>query len=305
MSNNPLCLIIPTKDRPQILARFLKSIQKQTVKPGLILIVDGGDQTVDKLLPDFPDLNFQYLRVYPPGLSKQRNAGIKAVPKAFNLMGFFDDDYVLFEDAIEKMTTFWTHQSSKVGGASFNTMNSGCLPSKKGLFLRRLFLLNRGLSGDILFSGIGTAQYPCDKTYRSQWLSGGSTIWRREVLEKFTFDEWFAKYGVLDDLDFCWRVNKQYELYVVANAKVLHQQLPRNELLASKITAVNHCYFVSKYPEFSKLKLMWAFMGKILFQLFCFAKKRDPLSLKIVKGYIAGLNFGLRQKIIKVDGHVN
>lgn len=300
-----LCFIIPTKDRPQILARFLKSVQKQTVKPGLILIVDGGDKTVDGLLSDFSDLPFQYLRVYPPGLSKQRNAGIRAVPKGFDLIGFFDDDYVLFEDAIEKMETFWKLQGPRVGGASFNTMDSGCMPSKNGLFLRRLFLLNRGRPGDVLSSGIGTAQYPCSQTYRAQWLSGGSTVWRREVLENFSFDEWFAKYGVLDDLDFCWRVGKEYELYVVGDAKVFHQQLPRNDFLASKITAINHCYFVSKYPEFSKLKLAWAFIGRILFQACCFVTKGKLQPLKILSGYAVGLTYGLKKKIKKFDRHVN
>lgn len=302
---NRLCLIIPTKDHPEILVRYLRSVQCQTIKPGLILIVDGGDQTIEHLLPEFPDLNFQYLRVYPPGLSKQRNAGIKAVPASYNLIGFFDDDYILFEDAIEKMLSFWAKQNAKVGGASFNTMDSGCMPSKRGLFFRRMFLLHRGQPGDILPSGIGTAQYPCTETYRSQWLSGGSTVWRREVLEKFSYDEWFAKYGVLDDLDLCWRVNKCYELYVVADAKVFHKQLPKNNFMASKITIANHFYFVSKYPEFSKLKLMWAFMGKILFQLFCFVRTGKTSCIEILRGYLAGLRTGLRRQVVKVDQHVN
>lgn len=302
---NRLCLIVPTKDHPDILIRFFKSVQRQTVKPDLLMIVDGGDQTIEHLLRGFPDLPFQYLRVYPPGLAKQRNAGIQAVPKDYNLIGFFDDDYVLFEDAIERMMRFWESQKGKVGGASFNTMDSGCLSHKKGLFFRRLFLLSRGQGGDILPSGIGTAQYPCEQTYRSQWLSGGSTVWRREVLEKFSYDEWFAKYGVLDDMDLCWRVNKHYGLYVVAEAKVYHQQLPKNDFMASKITAVNHCYFVSKYPGFSKRKLVWAFLGKILFQLSRFMVSGKTQPLKIAGGYAAGLSFGLRRHIVKVDHHVN
>lgn len=302
---NKLCLIIPTKDHPTILVRFLKSMQRQRVKPDWVMIVDGGDKTVEHLLADFPDLPFQYLRVYPPGLAKQRNAGIKAVPNDFNLIGFFDDDYVLFEDAVEKMLAFWSQKGPKVGGASFNTMDSGCMPHGKNLFLRRLFLLSRGEGGDILSSGIGTAQYPCEKTYRSQWLSGGSTVWRREVLEKFSYDEWFAKYGVLDDLDLCWRVNKHYELYVVADAKVLHQQLPKNDFMASKITVANHFYFVSKYPEFSKQKLMWAYGGKILFQLLGFLRSGKISCLKILGGYLSGLRIGLRRTLVKVDQHVN
>lgn len=302
---NRLCLIIPTKDRPAILARFLKSVQKQTRKPDLLLIVDGGDRTVEGLSGDFPDLPFQYVRVHPPGLSRQRNAGIQAVPPGFDLVGFFDDDYVLFEDAVEKMMAFWSVQGPKVGGVSFNTMDSGCMPAARGLFLRRLFLLSRGASGDILASGIGTAQYPCEKTYRAQWLSGGSTVWRREVLQQFFFDEWFAKYGVLDDMDFCWRVNKQYELYVVAGAKVLHRQLPRNDFVAGKITAVNHCYFVSKHPGFSKAKLAWAFLGKILFQVARFLTQGKTVYLKTAGGYIVGLGYGLRRNIVKVDEHVN
>ncbi|MBI4125645.1 MAG: glycosyltransferase [Deltaproteobacteria bacterium] len=302
---NRLCLIIPTKDHPEILGRFLESVRRQTVKPGLLLLVDGGDRTIEHLLGRFPDLSFQYLRVYPPGLCKQRNAGIRAVPPEYNLVGFFDDDYVLFDDAIEKMMGFWSRQNGRVGGASFNTMDSGCMPHDRRLFLRRLFGLSRGRGGDILPSGIGTAQYPCEKTYRSQWLSGGSTVWRRPVLAKFSFDEWFAKHGVLDDLDFCWRANKEYELYVVAQARVFHRQLSKREFAAGKITVVNNFYFVSKHPGFSKPKLIWAYLGKILFQLFSFLKTGRTDPLKRAAGYLAGFRCGMGRKIAKFDQHVS
>ena len=66
--------IICTKDRPGDLSKLLNSLQKQVKKPDCVLIVDGSDSPIEYLLKDFPELNFKYLSVRPPGLTKQRNA---------------------------------------------------------------------------------------------------------------------------------------------------------------------------------------------------------------------------------------
>ena len=55
---NNICLIIPTKDRPKELERFLHSVASQNILPKQIIIVDGGDIDADDELQNaFPDLD--------------------------------------------------------------------------------------------------------------------------------------------------------------------------------------------------------------------------------------------------------
>jgi hypothetical protein len=70
----------------------LSSIRGQSFRPQQVIIVDGGDSTVEGIAEQFPDLPIDYLRVYPPALTKQKNAGVASVGPGITLIGFVDDD---------------------------------------------------------------------------------------------------------------------------------------------------------------------------------------------------------------------
>ena len=50
MSEFRLALIIPTKDRPELLQRLLASIARQSSPPAQLIIVDGGTTSVERVL---------------------------------------------------------------------------------------------------------------------------------------------------------------------------------------------------------------------------------------------------------------
>ena len=76
---NMIAIIVPTKDNPEDLYKLLKSMQGLTVRPDQLIIVDGSDGDIGPVMAQFKDLDIDYLRVRPPGLTRQRNAGIGAV----------------------------------------------------------------------------------------------------------------------------------------------------------------------------------------------------------------------------------
>ena len=105
---NPIKLayVIPTKDRPDDLRVLFASLQKQTVFPNQVIVVDGSEPNIKYVCDEYSELPINYVRCYPPSLAKQRNAGMKCLDDAITHAGYLDDDLELDEDATEKMIDF-------------------------------------------------------------------------------------------------------------------------------------------------------------------------------------------------------
>ena len=284
-----MAFVVPTKDRPRDLHRMLGSVASQSCLPDRMIIVDGGDETVEEVTREFPTLNIQYIRVYPPSLSKQRNAGIDMLDPSMTLAGYLDDDLVLEPGAMETMFTFWEKAPPDVGGARFNIVNEK-LP--RGVWIKSLFLIDSRERGTILPSGFHTSIGPVTENKYVRWLTGGATLWRRQVIEEFSYDEWFAGTGSLEDVDYSYRVGRKYKLVVVAGARVQHLSYPirkdRNYLLG-KWQAINRMYFVKKNPELSLPRFYWAMWGQLLLNVAKSMAERDSVGLRRATGNLVGL----------------
>ena len=286
---NKIAIVVPTKDRPKDLHRMLTSVASQSRLANQVIIVDGGDETVGEVVKEFTGLNIEYLRVYPPSLSKQRNAGMQAVDPSITLAGYMDDDLVLEPGAMDAMFAFWENAPSDIGGARFNIINEDV---PRGIWIKSLFLTDSSRRGVMLPSGYQTSIGPSTINRVVRWLSGGVTIWRREVIEEFNYDEWFQGTGYLEDVDYSYNVGKSYKLVVVADAKVRHLSYPvrkdRNYLLG-KWQAINRMYFVKKHPEFSVLLCYWAMVGEMLVNLGKGITERNTVGLWRASGNLSGL----------------
>ncbi len=181
-----IAYIVPTRNRPRILARLLDSIKIQTVTPDQVIIVDGSDQPIEAEIKPYLNDTVSYLRVFPPGLTRQRNEGRKALREDVTLVGYLDDDLVLEKDATEAMLNFWETAPEQVGGASFYIEDT---PPNKATFLTKLFCINSGKKGKVLKSGSSTGYAPLSENLYTDWLCGGATIWQRSLFKELTYDE--------------------------------------------------------------------------------------------------------------------
>ena len=118
-----LAVVVPTKDRSADLRRMLDSLQSQSAVPDQVIVVDGGDETVEWVASEFPTLNIAYVRVFPPSLSKQRNVGMAELRPDITLAGYLDDDLVMEPRSVEHMLRYWETAPAVVGGARFNIIN--------------------------------------------------------------------------------------------------------------------------------------------------------------------------------------
>lgn len=287
---NKIAYIVPTKDHPEDLRKLLISVREQTSRPEQFIIVDGGDREVKDLLDDFKDLQIDYCRVRPPGLTRQRNAGKKLLRPEITLAGYLDDDIVMEKDANERMLEYFENVSPDHGGASFYITNN---PVIRQNLLKRIFLLDDGRKGVILGSGMNSTAYSLEADLYVEWLCGGATVWRREILDSLTYDENYRGYGHFDDLDFSCRIGQEYRLKVLANARVAHYYTPirmERNYAYGVLDVVNRFYFVRKFPgRFSVVQCLWATIGMTMLYFLLFLKKRDKGLLLRCGGFIAGI----------------
>ena len=299
---NKLAFIVPTKDRPKDLRNLLTSLKIQTVKPDQIIIVDGSKSETKTILNEFRNLNITYVRIFPPSLAKQRNAGISAVDLSISLAGFLDDDLVLEPDATEKILTFWSNTDKQTGGAGFSIINQ---PTAFANQLSRLFNIDHPEPGRILKSGFQSQIPPLNKTIETDWIYGGATIWRRSVIEQFSYDDWYVGHGYLEDVDFSYRVKQKYKLYIVGEARVYHNTRPTRltaEYMIGKQQVLNRFYFVKKIGHFSSLAFSWALFGQILFNISSSFRQLNTSGLRRAIGNIVGLGTLIVNKNQQVDG---
>ena len=265
-----LAIVIATKDRPTQLEGALSSICAQSILPDQVVVVDGGDVTIESIVEQFTELKTCYMRVYPPALTKQKNAGITSVSDDIGLVGFIDDDIVFEAGALEAMMHFWDDAPEEIGGASFNLTDFiNALSWLKSIPQRIFFIDNRDF-GRVLKSGFNTPIWNAHENREVEWLGGGYTVWRKRVFDHWQFDEWYPGSGLWEDVHFSYRVGKHNQLVVVADARAAHAEppiSPKGQVQLGKTQIFNWLYFVRNNPGLSTPMCLWACIGRTVMNL--------------------------------------
>jgi GT2 family glycosyltransferase len=100
-------VIICTRDRPEQLAKCLKSLQGLSELPHEIIVIDNASMTdrTRHLVATIPGV--RYLQEPRPGLSVARNTGIRA--SAGDIVAFTDDDVMVHSDWITRLRQSFQH----------------------------------------------------------------------------------------------------------------------------------------------------------------------------------------------------
>ena len=294
MSSN-LAVVIATKDRPGNVERLLSNIREQSFRPQQVIVVDGGEITAESAVKQFADFEIDYVKVHPPGLTKQKNAGLTVTRPDMGLIAFFDDDIVFEDGALEAMMDFWETAPEEVAGASFNLTDfKNSRAWLKSLAQRVFFIDNRDF-GRVLRSGFTTPIWNAQKNINVQWLGGGYTVWRKRVFDNWQFDEWFTGSGMWEDTFFSYRVGKHNQLAIVADARAVHLEVPvsiQGQFGLGKTQIVNWMYFVGHNRELSMPMCLWACVGRTATNLTRGIAGLDPGYLLRALGNTFGLMAG-------------
>src|ERR1051325_7179198 len=107
-------VVIPTKNRPEMLARLIESIRRQQGVRCEIIVVDDGSSSPVAGLP----ADVLYLRnEVSLGACASRNRGVRAAHGEF--VAFFDDDAELDAVTTLERACRWLRAQKKVGAVGF------------------------------------------------------------------------------------------------------------------------------------------------------------------------------------------
>lgn len=282
-------LIICTYMRPQPLLKLLGSVQKQSVYPNEILIIDGSLNHITKEVlkqNSFQNLNYFLVSKLDRGLTKQRNFGLSKVAGDSDIVCFLDDDTVLENNYFEEILKTYTIYPEALGvGGYINNENHWVKTSQEykpsineyyfdgwkrkdgsRFVLRKRLGLDADTNPGFLpeFSNGRSVSFlpPSGKIYEVEQLMGGVSSFRKSIFENFKFSTYFEGYGLYEDTDFTLRLSKNGKLYVNTNAQLghFHDESGRpNKYYYGKMVVRNGWYvWRVKYPNPSrKAKLKW------------------------------------------------
>jgi GT2 family glycosyltransferase len=275
--------------RPKPLLQLLQSVEKQTLYPDSILIVDGSRDEQTKALFDqnsFRNLQYFLVSENDRGLTKQRNYGVKRVDESTEVVCFLDDDTVLEVTYFEELISTYRKypEALGVGGyinneVSWTKVDDHYKPTIKEFFfdgwkrkdgtrfvLRKRLGLDSDQSPGFLpeFSNGRSIGFlpPSGKIYEVEQLMGGVSSFKKSVFNEFNFSTFFEGYGLYEDADFTLRVSKVGKLYINTKAQLghYHNHSGRpNQYQYGKMVVRNGWYvWRVKFPKPSiKARLKW------------------------------------------------
>ncbi len=295
-------LIICTKDRPFDLTRLFQSITNQAEEILEIIVVDGSDKPVKEVVDQFKDsLPLQYYTLRPPGLTRQRNFGISKLSVQAQWVGFLDDDLELDSNCIVNLKKTIL-ANDDVWGIGLKINNQ---PNPGRSFIKELMLLDQFPGGRVTLSGAAAAIRPYNKSIEVDWLYGGATFWKKEVLSLYKFDEWFSGVGYCEDLDFSYRVSRDHKLMVCAEAGCLHHhRYPSAEKMFSmgEWVVVAWWYFARIKNSFKRLYVLWGIANLLIINLTYFFLNQDKGRLSFFRGGLSGLRIIFSNKVVNTVG---
>lgn len=271
-------VIIPTYNSWKTLKSCIASIQKQTLKPLEIIVVDNAstDKTqegMQKLLSiNHKSSTIKYLRLRKNlGVTGGRNKGIREASKDADYVFFFDHDMVADKNMLAEL----------VKTAEMD--NSIGIVTPKIYYWEdksRIWAAGTGIdlwTGQVIFrGGKDTGQY--DKVEEVQ-VAPAAMLVKKEVIKKIKgFDNRY--FATFEDTDFCFRARKAgFKTYYAPKAIAYHKLsmapkdeaerllsraywVGRNRVLFMKDFGKNFAVFLLFLPIFSLYYLKMAIKHK-------------------------------------------
>lgn len=291
-----LSIIIPTKNRHEDLINTLKSIFIQTLLPSEIIIADQniGSDVHNSVLSLFSSLDesskgkVSLKYIHDPlitGLTQARNIAVER--NESDIVLFLDDDVILEKDFILNILKIY-RKYPEIYGVSGVATNS-----------------QRGLLGDILYKIFMKGNFT-DKRYfvntdtryshleyvEVSKLTGFAMSYRKEVFKEFSFDEHFVKYGLLEDVDFSFRVSNIYKTVITPKARLIHVfsemgRADQSKTIESILLSLK--YFYKKNLDnsiYDCLCFAWVMAGYLVYSSLLLVSTHSTDALK---GYVRGI----------------
>lgn len=295
-----IAVVVPTKNRHEDLSIFFDSLLKQSVSPSQIIVIDQStknlsEDLIKKKVNTFKSTKLTYIyNKNINGLVEAKNYSLQF--NQSSLVCFLEDDEILERDFLEKILL----------GFKLNPSMKGCCgvitnPPNMNFFYELFFhLFHIGLYKDIRVGIYGYDNFT-NKLIISDKLSGGLSVWKKEVFSCVPFD---LKNGLhfTEDIDFSARAFDLFpdSLFINTEARLAHYFSKSNRFsvidrYSKKVFEYIIFYKKRKKYSFSMLHLFWLLLGIFIES---FLKSFFLISFRPILGYFHGLFKGLNYKLV-------
>lgn len=176
-------VVVVSRGRPDLLGRTVDHLRRQTLAPGQIIVSCGAEADAGSVAAR-PGIEVVY---GPPGLTCQRNRGLRAVRAETDIVVFFDDDFVPHEGWLAAALEAFAARPD-VGSVTGDLLADG--GKGPGLtFDGALALLEGVATPTAHWTREGRKPYGCNMAFRA------------DLVKAVGFDERLTHYGWLEDAD--------------------------------------------------------------------------------------------------------
>jgi len=247
-----LAVVICTRNREASLRATLASIWAQSRRPDELVVIDDGDMS-DALVEDIRsrcdalDVAFQYQRSARPGLTRSRNRAADIA--ASDVLIYLDDDVACHREFVAEMGALFRDACI---GAVTATVEEPTFSSRSA----QAYLLGYRLAGwwQIAPRHRPPGRPPAvlrnpDVAVPARWLSGAAMAIRRDLVQRFRFDEDLVEYALGEDREMGYRLAPHTWIIASRRARVVHRREPSQRLNARRLgfmTAYNYIRIIKK-----------------------------------------------------------
>ena len=273
-----VCVIIPTKNRPQDLQLVVRSLLAQTCSPGSLVIIDQSPDDASRILVQAeltaahngggPVWNLQY--ILDPAISGAATARNRAMGIADgDVWLFLDDDVVLEPDFVDQLIAVYRDhpEVSGVSGVITNQKRpTAWFRLWNALFVRGPFHDERQ---PIYWYANRLRNSPPIPVKR---FGGGLMSFRADVIRYQRFDENLRGVSDGEDVDFCLQLGPATRLVIAPGARLEHWHSPVGRLTDHWLRREARGKFFIYYKNwnhgyFNQLCYVWLWIGYSLVAL--------------------------------------
>ncbi|MGI9020592.1 MAG: glycosyltransferase family 2 protein [Solirubrobacterales bacterium] len=296
-------VVIPTKDRSELLRGALTGIAAQTRRPERIVVVDASDPPV-ALGGELPDAaraaGVELLVIHAPASTAgQRNRGIERVETPITLL--LDDDVSLEPEYVETLLGRWERDGEEAFGAIVGV--PGQMPRQGPLarVMRRLFMLHyqaqRGEATSFRRSRKLRMVLNPSHAVVVPACGAGYGLFRTDLLRRHPFDERFPGYAPGEDLDMSSRLAADAPILAVPSVRYLHAWDPRERKAPGRWHRRGRCetYFRLRHLDSSPVSRAAFGLSLVAETAVAAAESLRERDRRHVAGFVRGVAEALRE----------
>lgn len=302
-----IAVLIPTRNRPEKIAKLLDSLRSSTIKPNQIIIVASGEDIKNHLKPfeDSFEISYQYTQVV--GQIAQKKIGISLINEESNWCLFLDDDLTVDCKAIEfALEAVNSRHAAGVVGVGFSLPTTSRAKNANPITLRMgsLFGINTNTPGKVLRNGHATSYLHLEEIKTTEWLNGAS-MWRKSVLYTYGLGIPSTRYAACEDLIFSYPLREKGELLYAPKARLHFQDVELSDydsLIVFESASYWRYYFVCQ-NGLSRISFFYGQFGRILFIVLRTRNGKLSTFLKFIKSQVPLLKtyFGHKPHLLLLE----